>query len=123
MSKQFEVADAMIDGLASKSKSKKLYTSHPLEQSEKIFRKNQEQLEFAMARKVQGIHAPLRLQMERKIVSKAGHLPFLPRHNASLNVLTGRDEMIDFDDYLGHPMDAETMGQPHAMVERSLKLL
>jgi len=113
----------MVEGLAAKSKATKLAKTHPLEQSEKTFRLNQQQLEFAMARRVQGIHAPLRLQMERKIVSKTGHLPFLPRHNASLNVLTGRDEMIDFDDYLGHPMDPEAMGQPHAMVERSLKLL
>ncbi len=48
-----------------------------------------EQMDFAMLRKVQGIHAPLRLQMERKATLKVGHLPFLPRHNASYNVLTG----------------------------------
>lgn len=119
----YEFANPMVDGLAVISKGKKLVATHPLEQSEKQFRINQQQLELTMARKVQGMHAPLRLQMERKIVSKNGHLPFLPRHNASLNVLTGRDEMIGFDDYLGHPLDAEVMGQPHAMVERSLKLL
>lgn len=45
---------------------------------------------MAMLRKIQGLHAPLKLQMERKSVLKVGHLPFLPRHNLAYDVLTGK---------------------------------
>jgi len=48
-----------------------------------------ENLEFALLRKMQGLHAPIQLKMERKITMQSGHLPFLPRHNFSYNVLTG----------------------------------
>lgn len=44
---------------------------------------------MAMLRKIQGLHAPLKLQMERKSVLKVGHLPFLPRHHVAHDVLTG----------------------------------
>jgi len=119
----FDLPNAMVDGLNAKAERSKLTVGHPLEASEKTYHGRLEQMDFAMLRKVQGMHAPLRLQMERNATRKVGHLPFLPRHNASYNVLIGKDETIDFDDFLGHPKDAETMGQPHAMVERQQRLL
>ena len=42
-----------------------------------------------MLTKMQGIHAPMRLIMERKAVRNIGHLPCLHRHNALLDALTG----------------------------------
>ncbi|CAL8072374.1 unnamed protein product [Orchesella dallaii] len=123
-SKQFELpADALIHGLAAKYKGAQLLTPHPLEQTEKTHWNRLEQHDMAMLRKIQGLHAPLKLQMERKSVMKVGHLPFLPRHNVAHDALTGRDELIGFEDYLGHPRDPEIMGQPHAMVEKQLGML
>jgi len=89
-----------------------------LEASEKNYFAQAEQREFSRLAKVQGIHAPLRLVVERKVVSRGGHLPFLPRSNASLDVLTGRDEMIGFDDFLGHPHEQEALRQPHATMDK-----
>lgn len=55
-------------------------------------------MNFQILRSVQGIHAPLRLMMERKMASKVGHLPILPSSNVMLETLEGRDETIDFND-------------------------
>jgi proteasome maturation protein len=53
------------------------------------------QMDMAILKKTQGLHAPLRLQMERNATLKVGHLPFLPRHNASFKVLTGERDQSD----------------------------
>nr|CAG4644466.1 EOG090X0J8E [Lepidurus arcticus] len=81
------------------------------------------QADFTMLKNIQGIHAPLRLHMEQRAVSRIGHLPFLPRHNALLDALTGNDLNIDFDDVLCNPAESEVMGQPHAMMEKLHGLL
>lgn len=44
-----------------------------------------------MLRMTQGLHAPIRLQMEKLAIKDIGHLPFLHRHNALLDALTGKD--------------------------------
>ena len=49
----------------------------------------QEEIDMGMLRKMQGLHAPLRLHMEKMAVKDAGHLPCLYRHNAMLDALTG----------------------------------
>jgi len=120
---ELDIPSPMIYGLGANSKRINLVSSHPLEASEKTYLNRQEQQEFAMLRKIQGLHAPMKLQMERKITMKSGHLPFLPRSNASYDALTGRDELITFEDFLGHAHEPERMGQPHAMVEKKLGLL
>jgi hypothetical protein len=40
-----------------------------------------------------------------------------------LLLVPGQDELIGFDDFLGHTHEPEAMGQPHAMVEKNLGLL
>lgn len=37
--------------------------------------------------------------------------------------MIGKDETIDFEDFLGHPHEPEVMGQPHAVMERQWGLL
>jgi len=74
-------------------------------------------------RQVQGVHAPLRLQAELRAAGRVGRLPFLRSSDVMLNTLTGREDELDFADYLGGVEAAEVGGQPHAMVERKLGLL
>ncbi|XP_013391632.1 proteasome maturation protein [Lingula anatina] len=100
-----------------------LTASHPLEHSEKEWRANQEKMDFAMLRQVQGIHAPLRLQMERNFANKIGRLPCLQSSHVMLDSLTGKDEEIDYEDILNSPADSEVSGQPHMMVEKQMGLL
>ncbi|POI23484.1 hypothetical protein CIB84_012768, partial [Bambusicola thoracicus] len=49
-----------------------LVPSHPLELSEKNFQLNQDKTNFAMLRNIQGLHAPLKLQMELRAVKQVG---------------------------------------------------
>lgn len=59
-----------------------------------------DQMNYAMLRKTQGIHAPLRILMEKDAASRVGRLPFLPSSNLMRDVIEGRDEDITFDDIL-----------------------
>ena len=67
--------------------------SHPLELSEKNLQLNQDKMNFSTLRSIQGLFAPLKLQMEL--------LLFLPSSNlSSLDILRGNDETIGFEDIL-----------------------
>lgn len=80
-------------------------------------------MNMVMLRNVQGLHAPLRIAMERNAAKKIGRLPFLPSSNIMLDVLTGRDIEVGPEDIYGIPEFIEVGGQPHAVVERTLGLL
>ncbi|XP_006165884.2 proteasome maturation protein [Tupaia chinensis] len=100
-----------------------LLPSHPLELSEKNFQLNQDKMNFSTLRNIQGLFAPLKLQMEFKAVQQVQRLPFLSSSNLSLDILRGNDETIGFEDILNDPSQSELMGEPHVMVEYKLGLL
>ncbi|KXS12505.1 hypothetical protein M427DRAFT_59448, partial [Gonapodya prolifera JEL478] len=58
-------------------------------------------LKYNMYRTMYGVHAPIRLQMERALVSQPRRLPVLPTSNFALDILEGRDETLEFEDFLG----------------------
>nr|CAG4651490.1 EOG090X0J8E [Simocephalus serrulatus]SVE94626.1 EOG090X0J8E [Simocephalus serrulatus] len=97
-----------------------LSAAHPLEAALVKHDKKQEEIDMRMLRTMQGLHAPIRLHMEKLAVKDIGHLPCLHRHNAMLDALTGRDTTMEFEDFLNNPQDSEIMGQPHMMIEREL---
>ncbi|KAI8440305.1 hypothetical protein MSG28_001654 [Choristoneura fumiferana] len=117
----FGVPDPFVAGLGATKPN--ISVSHPLEASERNYHLNEEKMNMAMLRNVQGLHAPLKLTMEMKFANKIGHLPFLPSSNLQHDVLTGRHLDIGFEDILNTPEFCEVAGQPHAVVERSLGLL
>ena len=49
-----------------------LLPSHPLELSEKNYQLNQDKMNFSTLRNIQGLFAPLKLQMEFKAVQQVG---------------------------------------------------
>merc|ERR1711915_24335 len=95
---------------------------HPIQTSEKNFHKNREMAQMARLQKMQGIHAPIRIQMEKRLVSKSGHLPCITtRTNLSADILNGTDGSIAFEDFLGQPENYEgCMSTPHDMIEAAL---
>ncbi|XP_058122211.1 proteasome maturation protein [Anopheles coustani] len=97
-----------------------LQAVHPLKQSELNYNQHRQNLNMQMLRKHEGLAAPLKLAMELKAVSKVGHLPFLPSTNVARDVLTGRDEMIEFSDIFNLEEHQEIMRQPHAVMEKYL---
>jgi len=110
----------MLNGLNSSRPIDALNASHPLERSLPKHAAKQNEIDVKMLTKMQGIHAPMRLIMERKAVRNIGHLPCLHRHNALLDALTGRDMEMQFEDFLGSPIDSEKMVAPHACIEKQL---
>ncbi|KFV87271.1 Proteasome maturation protein, partial [Struthio camelus australis] len=106
-----------------------LLPSHPLELSEKNasitsnFQLNQDKTNFSTLRNIQGLHAPLKLQMEFRAVKQVQRLPFLHSSNIALDTLRGNDECIGFEDILNDPSQSEVMGEPHMMMEYKLGLL
>ncbi|XP_041973158.1 proteasome maturation protein [Aricia agestis] len=114
----FGVPSPMVAGIG--ATKNKLGMSHPLQMSEQNFHRNEEKMNMAMLRNIQGLHAPMRLAMERKFSSQVGHLPFLPSSNLQHDVFTGRYLDIGFEDILNTPEFCEVSGQPHAVMEKSL---
>uniref|UniRef100_A0A8C5LPV3 Proteasome maturation protein n=1 Tax=Leptobrachium leishanense TaxID=445787 RepID=A0A8C5LPV3_9ANUR len=117
----YGVQDTLRAGFT--SAQSELLPSHPLELSEKNFQLNQDKVNFATVRNIQGLHAPLKLQMELKAVKQIQRLPFLQSSNIALDSLRGTDECIGFEDILNDPAQFELMGDPHMMVEYKLGLL
>ncbi|XP_044143998.1 proteasome maturation protein [Bufo gargarizans] len=117
----YGVQDTLRTGFT--SVQSELLPSHSLELSEKNFQINQEKVSFSTLRNIQGLHAPLKLQMEFKAAKQVQRLPFLQSSNIALDTLSGNDECISFEDILSDPSECEMMGEPHMMVEHKLGLL
>lgn len=115
----FGVPELMKSGISSMNTD----FVHPLAQSERNFYKNREQLNMTMLRNTQGLHAPMRLQMEFMAAKKIGRLPFLESSNVMLDSLTGRDIEVMPEDIYNTSEFKEAIGQPHAVVEKSLGIL
>nr|XP_040023227.1 proteasome maturation protein isoform X1 [Gasterosteus aculeatus aculeatus] len=117
----YGIQDCLRSGFS--SVKNELLPSHPLELSEKNFQPNKDKMNFSTLRNIQGLHAPLKLQMEYRAARQIQRLPFLPSSNLALDTLRGNDESIGFEDILCDPAQSEMMGEPHLMVEYNLGLL
>jgi len=116
----FGVPEVLVDGFQQKKND--ISTCHPLEYTEKQYDANLEKMDFTMLRNAQGLHAPLRLKIERQVAGQVQRLPGLHSSNLMSDILTGRLDVIDFTDVLNDPMDAEMIGHPHMLMERRLGL-
>ncbi|KAJ3485501.1 hypothetical protein NLI96_g4917 [Meripilus lineatus] len=79
-------------------------------------------LKLTTLRNIYGLHAPVRLLMERKLVGHNPHMPALPVTNVHLDVLMGRDETLECADFM---MPSSELAQPldiHADMEKKLKM-
>uniref|UniRef100_A0A8C6WN20 Proteasome maturation protein n=1 Tax=Neogobius melanostomus TaxID=47308 RepID=A0A8C6WN20_9GOBI len=114
----YGLQDSLRSGFT--SVKNELLPSHPLELSEKT---KQRQDELDHTPNIQGLHAPLKLQMEHRAARQIQRLPFLPSSNLALDTLRGSDDTIGFEDILNDPAQSEMMGEPHLMVEYKLGLL
>ncbi|KAJ3611446.1 hypothetical protein NHX12_021461 [Muraenolepis orangiensis] len=117
----YGVQDTLRTGFT--SVKNEILPGHPLELSEKNFQVNQEKMTLATVRNIQGLHAPLKLQMEFRAARQIQRLPFLTSSNLALDTLRGSDESIGFEDVLNDPAQSEMMGEPHMMMEYQLGLL
>ncbi|KAG8905837.1 hypothetical protein FRB99_008139 [Tulasnella sp. 403] len=80
----------------------------------------QDNLKLNMQRNLYGLHAPVRLLMERKIVGSNLHFPALPQSNLHLDILMGRDEELDVTDIFSQETGPEF--QIHADMEKRRRI-
>ncbi|ORY05642.1 proteasome maturation factor UMP1 [Basidiobolus meristosporus CBS 931.73] len=114
----FKVHDTLRHGF--KSVASEVTAGHPLEAKLNNWEETQTNLKLNMQRQLYGIHAPVRVLMERDIVSRNQRLPVLPSSNIGLDILTGKDEHVDFEDYLNDPAMSTQMMDVHASMEHKL---
>lgn len=80
-------------------------------------------MNLTILRNTQGLHAPLRINMELKSAKRIGRLPFLSSSNTMYDILMGKDVDIGPEDVFNTSEFSEVSGQPHAVVEKSLGIL
>ncbi|TFY73053.1 hypothetical protein EWM64_g10959 [Hericium alpestre] len=82
----------------------------------------QDNFKLTMLNDTMGLAMPMKLLMERKIVSQIQHLPGFHRSNVHLDILMGRDEQIDVTDFMGTvDMDGGNTGV-HTEMEKKLRM-
>lgn len=103
---------------------------HPLELQQSDYLRSRERMEFRRAASLYGLHAPLRLKMERELTAMTQRLPGLPSSLWGLQTLMRLDEEISVEDYLNieHPEGNEeerTAGPGvgiHELIERRMNI-
>ncbi|XP_055343231.1 proteasome maturation protein-like [Paramacrobiotus metropolitanus] len=108
--------DVLQSGLS--SVARKAADVYPLEMSELYHDTKEDRMNYAMLRSTQGIHAPLRLQMEKFLVKQPSRNSVMPSSNLHLDVLNGKDETIDFEGLLNAPEYWEKEVHPHLLLEK-----
>ncbi|KAJ3179753.1 hypothetical protein HDU85_004754 [Gaertneriomyces sp. JEL0708] len=116
---EFGVHDTLREGF--RSVRSEVMPRHPIDEIQENWKETQDKLRMDMHRRTFGIHAPLRLQMEKAIVSQPRRIPVLPQTNLALEILEGRDTTIDYEDFLGDPFSSNLV-DPHEAMERVLGL-
>jgi proteasome maturation protein len=89
------------------------------------YEETQDNLKLTMQRNIYGLHAPMRLLMERKLVSQTFGIPALglDKGNVHLDILMGRDELIEpHDVFGGMEVGPGIDGDIHTQMEKKLKL-
>lgn len=96
---------------------------HPLKKSEESFLSKTLESDMQMMRRNEGLGAPMRIMMELNAYKQVGRLPFLPSSRVHLDVIRGRDETIDFSDFLGTEEFTESLCAPQAVAEKKLNFI
>ncbi|GAA6023793.1 hypothetical protein JCM10207_001197 [Rhodosporidiobolus poonsookiae] len=104
---------------------------HPLENRIAQWDQTRENLSMTLQRNLYGVHAPVRLMMERELVrqtpapaslSALTGSGFTRSSNVHLDVLMGRDEEIEVADVLVDRLHTAPAPDFHSQMERKLRL-
>jgi len=120
-SNSFGLHDSLRHG-GPRSLGAEISPKHPLEGRLEKWQETQDNLKLTMQRNIYGIHAPVRLLMERKLVSHNPSFMGRPRSNLHLDILMGNDETISVADvFFGDKEEREPLDM-RAEMEKKLKL-
>ncbi|KAJ3203296.1 hypothetical protein HDU67_010275 [Dinochytrium kinnereticum] len=95
----YGVHDSLRNGM--KTVRGDVMPGHPLESSLRNWEETQDRLHLNLAQRLHGAHMPVRIHMERFLLSQPKKMPVLKNSNLGLDILAGRDTDIDFEDFLG----------------------
>ncbi|CCL99963.1 uncharacterized protein FIBRA_01988 [Fibroporia radiculosa] len=82
----------------------------------------QDNLKLTLNRGMYGIHMPMRLLMERKIVAHNPHMPALHQSNVHLDILMGRDDTLEPADFMMPSSATAQSLDIHADMEKKLRM-
>ena len=99
-------AESVFENLAYEAKA-----GHPIEEVQRKMPQTEFQAKVAHRARVFGPAAALHLHMDRAIMSRKQRLPGLPSRLVALETVLGKDETIQFEDYLGNPDISIDMNQ------------
>eukprot|EP00158_Paraphelidium_tribonemae_P001237 Partr_v1_DN24149_c0_g1_i3_m70946 putative Proteasome maturation protein len=116
----FAVHDTLRSGFQEVRHS--LIPGHPLEKHLQSWDDAQTAMKETMHSQIYGLHAPLRIRMEAKVVAgNMKRLSVLPQSHLSRDILLGRDESIDFEDFMSPVHKSELIEMPiHSLAEVEL---
>lgn len=113
---EYESHDAMRYG--HKNVAHDLTLGHELEEHLANFDQTQENLKMTILRHADGVHMPLRMQMEKTMLSQVRKNPVISRSNFSMDILKGRDTSISPEDFMGRADDStDTLDIHNAMLK------
>ena len=81
--------------------------AHPVEAIQQNWLRTQLETKHFLLASVYGAALPMALRTEIETLAKVQRLPGLPSSRVGLECLLGRDETLDFEDFLGLPQDSE----------------
>ncbi|GAA5971007.1 hypothetical protein JCM8115_004771 [Rhodotorula mucilaginosa] len=121
--------DALAHG-GPRSIASEVANKHPLQNRLAQWDATRENLHLTLERNMYGLHAPVRLEMERQLVGAAPTplslgLPgsgFTRPGNLGLDILTGRDEEIRPEDVLIDRVHTAPPADFHRTMERKLRI-
>jgi proteasome maturation protein len=96
--------------------------AHPLEQVLTSHAVREEALRMQILRDAQGSGVPLRMQMERSIVSRVQRLPPLQSSMIALETLTGMNTRLAPEDIFNPPSEALVTVDTHSAMQRKLNM-
>lgn len=71
-----------------------------------------------MLSQVYGSHLPMQIRAELETIAMSRRLPGMRTCNIAMETILGRDETIDFEDYLGNPSMSEEAIDMRAVLEK-----
>lgn len=92
--------------------------AHPVEEIQGNWLRDQLETKHYTMGNIYGSYLPMQLRMEVEIVSQAQRHPGIPSSNVGMETLLGRDETLDFEDFMGLPQDSEYGVDTRGLLEK-----
>lgn len=96
--------------------------AHPVETIQDNWLANQLETKHYIMAQAHGAHLPMQIRMELETVCQSRRLPGMPTSNLGAECILGRDETIEFEDFMNMPNNSETGVDMRAALEHKYGL-